>query len=207
MFLCLSEINTPSGYFCTNVWGISNNAANYQVFGNPDAGDNLGNQDGKAAISMTLVDGASSTVLVAERYGWCRKSLRVAATDMPSGYEWLGISPYGSVWSTGSMRAHYQSMLAYGNRVGTKDYTSQGDGPGSLWGHFLGKVGPNSRFQVAPTPFNTKCDYALAQTLHTEGMQLSMADGSVRSVSGSISGVTWWLVVTPNGGETQTSEW
>ena len=202
--VCPSEYNTSSGRFNPD-WGTTNYAANFQIFGNPDAGDNLNNQIGRAKLGSTISDGTTNTILFAERYGWCGKTTLLA----PQGMAYFSnvYTPYSSLWAAGSMRAYYQPMFAYGNRAGTQGYTSQGDGPGSLWGPCLGKVGPGSKFQVTPQPFNTACDYAVAQTPHSEGMQVSMADGSVRSVSGNISGATWWTVVTFNGGETLPSDW
>ena len=55
-------------------WGVGNYGANYQVFGNPDAGDILNNQDGKTKLN-SISDGTSNTVLFAERFGKCGKSL------------------------------------------------------------------------------------------------------------------------------------
>ena len=198
---CPSDITTQNGYFDAN-WGISNYAANYQILGDPQAGDTLNNMDGKAKVS-SISDGSSNTILFGEKLGRCGKS----ALPDPCTADFLKDTPYGSLWAHGNFKAHYQPMFAYGNASGTQGFSAQGEGPGSLWGPCLGKVGPGSKFQVAPNPFNTMCDYALAQTPHSEGMQVSMADGSVRSVSGGINGSTWWTVVTPRGGETVPSDW
>jgi hypothetical protein len=34
-----------------------------------------------------------------------------------------------------------------------------------------------------------------------------MGDASVRSVSSSVTGATWWAACTPNGGDTLGSDW
>jgi type II secretory pathway pseudopilin PulG len=67
-------------------------------------------------------------------------------------------------------------------------------------------VGPGSRFKVAPTPFAGNCDPTLASTAHA-ALQAGMADGSVRSVSPSVSGATWWAAGTPAGGDVLGGEW
>jgi prepilin-type N-terminal cleavage/methylation domain-containing protein/prepilin-type processing-associated H-X9-DG protein len=90
---------------------------------------------------------------------------------------------------------------------------------GSLWGNYLGdptmyaflagigvplngySVGPASKFQPQPTPFNGNCDPTLASSPHPGGIQACMADGSVRHVSASVTGFTWWYLLTPQGGE------
>jgi prepilin-type N-terminal cleavage/methylation domain-containing protein/prepilin-type processing-associated H-X9-DG protein len=42
---------------------------------------------------------------------------------------------------------------------------------------------------------------------HTGGINVGLADGSVRFVSGSISGTTWMAATTPAGGEVLGSDW
>jgi prepilin-type N-terminal cleavage/methylation domain-containing protein len=59
-------------------------------------------------------------------------------------------------------------------------------------------VGPGSKFLVAPRQGN--CDPTLASTYHPV-MPIAMADGSVRSVSPSVTGEVWWAACTPAGGE------
>jgi prepilin-type N-terminal cleavage/methylation domain-containing protein len=54
-------------------------------------------------------------------------------------------------------------------------------------------------FQAAPKVEH--CDGRLPQTPHSSGMICGWGDGSVRSVSPSISLTTFWSLVTPRGGE------
>jgi prepilin-type N-terminal cleavage/methylation domain-containing protein len=68
--------------------------------------------------------------------------------------------------------------------------------------------GPASKFQVQPAPFDSSaCDPRLASTPHSSGMQVCLADGSVRSISGGISPQTWWAACTPAGGEILGADW
>jgi prepilin-type N-terminal cleavage/methylation domain-containing protein/prepilin-type processing-associated H-X9-DG protein len=95
---------------------------------------------------------------------------------------------------------------------------------GSFWGYWLTSqpqtqplhagfavswqpydIGPRSKFLVVPDPRN--CDPTLASTPHRGGIQVLLADGSVRSLAPSISGTTWWAACTPNGGETLGTDW
>jgi prepilin-type N-terminal cleavage/methylation domain-containing protein len=64
-------------------------------------------------------------------------------------------------------------------------------------------IGPGSKFQTNPTPttFGGPCNSGLAQSLHTSGMNVSLGDGSVRFLTGSITDLNWWAMCTPNGGE------
>jgi prepilin-type N-terminal cleavage/methylation domain-containing protein len=95
---------------------------------------------------------------------------------------------------------------------------------GSLWGYWLARrpfvqplhagfaiswqpydVGPQSVFLVAPNP--TECDPTLASTPHRGGMIVALADGSVRTLSPSISGTTWWAACTPYSLEPLGNDW
>lgn len=68
-------------------------------------------------------------------------------------------------------------------------------------------TGPASLFQTAPQPWDTACNSDLAQTPHVSGMLAGMVDGSVRLLSPSLSGATWWAACTPNGGEELGQDW
>jgi prepilin-type N-terminal cleavage/methylation domain-containing protein/prepilin-type processing-associated H-X9-DG protein len=46
-----------------------------------------------------------------------------------------------------------------------------------------------------------------ATSPHTGGINVGLGDGSVRFVSGNISGTTWFAACTHNGGETLGSDW
>jgi hypothetical protein len=58
--------------------------------------------------------------------------------------------------------------------------------------------------QVKPEP--KQCDPSVPQSPHTGVSQIGMADGSVRSLSASVSAQTWWAACTPNGGEVLGSD-
>jgi prepilin-type N-terminal cleavage/methylation domain-containing protein/prepilin-type processing-associated H-X9-DG protein len=51
------------------------------------------------------------------------------------------------------------------------------------------------------------CNGGWTSSPHTAGANVGLADGSVRFVSGGISGSTWWSALTPAGGETLGSDW
>jgi prepilin-type N-terminal cleavage/methylation domain-containing protein/prepilin-type processing-associated H-X9-DG protein len=63
----------------------------------------------------------------------------------------------------------------------------------------------NTTFQVAP--LTGQCYYGSPSTPHSSGVVVSMADGSVRNVSPSISQSSWSAANTPNGGEVLGSDW
>jgi prepilin-type N-terminal cleavage/methylation domain-containing protein len=73
----------------------------------------------------------------------------------------------------------------------------------SLWNNYC--IGPSSKFQVQPDPRN--CDPTLASSPHPGGINIGMMDVSVRFVSATISGETWWALCTPASGEVLGSDW
>jgi prepilin-type N-terminal cleavage/methylation domain-containing protein len=68
-------------------------------------------------------------------------------------------------------------------------------------------IGPDSKFQTRPRPYMGDCDPTLASTPHIAGMQVCLADATVRTVSSGVSGTTWWAACTPRGGEVLGSDW
>jgi hypothetical protein len=63
-------------------------------------------------------------------------------------------------------------------------------------------IGPSSRFQVQPLP--GQCDPTRASSPHRAGMNVCMADGSLRFLPSTIDPAVWWALVTPSGGEPLT---
>src|SRR5262249_43479913 len=84
--------------------------------------------------------------------------------------------------------------------------------PGAVsWPTFSATLnGPASGgFQVSPKPngANPVCDARVPQTPHSGGMLVALGDGSVKTVGGSVAPVTFYMAVTPAGGETLPSDW
>ena len=77
--------------------------------------------------------------------------------------------------------------------------------PVSIWNGY--NIGPSSKFQVRPYPYRGNCDPTLASSPHPGGINVSLLDGSVRFVSESVSGKTWWDAITPAGGEVLGGDW
>jgi prepilin-type N-terminal cleavage/methylation domain-containing protein/prepilin-type processing-associated H-X9-DG protein len=70
-------------------------------------------------------------------------------------------------------------------------------------------TGPASIFMVAQTascPYSTNTLYR-ATSPHGTGINVGLADGSVRFVGQAVSPSTWWFALTLNGGEVLGSDW
>jgi len=174
-FLCASDGIGPRWAFPTTSppeWAATNYAGNFQVFGNPDAGD-AGDKNMKSDSSFRLiVDGLSKTITLAERYRQCRDGQPL------------------TLWAHGPWTQCYMAMLHYGPRSGAYAY-------GQWIGY--GQGGPASKPQDNPTA--SDCIWYLPQSFHPGGIHVSMADGSTQFINASIDGDTWWGLCTPNGGE------
>jgi hypothetical protein len=65
--------------------------------------------------------------------------------------------------------------------------------------------GPQIRPSLSGSVAN--CNGGIASSPHSGGIEVGLADGSVRFVSMGVSAPTWWYALTPNGGETLGSDW
>jgi hypothetical protein len=66
-------------------------------------------------------------------------------------------------------------------------------------------VGPESLFQIRPRPAD--CDPGRASTPHPAGIQICLADGSVRALSTAISAQIWWSACSPTEGDPLPADW
>ncbi len=131
---------------------------------------------GAAKIPTSFGDGTSSTILFAEKYARCLTS--------------SGAPIFGPGTERGNLWAWWHTGFVYYPRFAWQTWWGTG-------------AGPASRFQVKPFPFvgaDSQCDGARASTPH-EAMNVTLADGSVRVLSGDMSGTIWWALCTPAGGE------
>jgi type II secretory pathway pseudopilin PulG len=62
-----------------------------------------------------------------------------------------------------------------------------------------------ARFQVQPT--QEQCNPALTQAIHDNGIQVALADGSVRLINENITALTWWYATCPNDGNPLGPDW
>jgi prepilin-type N-terminal cleavage/methylation domain-containing protein len=154
-------------------------------------------RDNSARMPATFVDGTSNTILFGEHYQTCAD-----ATNL-WGYGGYGISnaSFGYLPLPGG----------FSTRKFAPDVPLRVNGSGQV----LGKVGldsPGPGTVTKPVPFQlmprlADCDPSIAQALHPGGMVAALGDGSVRTVSGSITQWTFWAACTPGGGETLPDDW
>jgi prepilin-type N-terminal cleavage/methylation domain-containing protein len=158
-------------------WASSCYACNWQVFGNPKtpSSANLQGWQSYPDLGSSFPDGTSQTVLFAEKYAYGTGALHT--TYKPTGALWANNDNPGDIFSPA-----FAVTYDFG---GT--YAMYSPAP--------------AMFQVKPTPWNTASNVNLASTPH-DAMNVVMGDGSVRSITGSVSPTAvWWPLLTPDGGD------
>jgi prepilin-type N-terminal cleavage/methylation domain-containing protein len=192
VFLCPSDPSVgPDGVVTIN--GVPFGAACYAPNGCVAGQTNPPGPQGKTRL-LDISDGLSNTILHAEKYARCSNT--TMAPPFQGG---------GTAWA-------YCTSLAFPWQPPPMDLPPRGFGPGFAIAAFanLGApdaVGPRSKFQVRPTPFEGNCDPTRASTAHPGGVQVGLADGSVRTLGPGLSPDTWWAAVTPSAGEVLGSDW
>jgi hypothetical protein len=151
------------------------------------------------SLTVSMPDGTSNTIIIAERYSACPQG---------NGDGTWGSPPYPNYFMTYAMGGANEGMPGFGWRTayGVAALSNLTGGDANLWPDFSNAVnGTVIPFQVAPLYAN--CDFHVTQTPHTSGMMVALGDGSVRSVSSSISVNTWTLACTPNDGAALPGDW
>jgi len=145
-------------------------------------------------LVTAMMDGTSNTVMFAERYRYCNPSWGGHTDPVWAASVWY--TP-NSLWALGMFGWNNQPFLsvAWGWGAGNQpSYTSNGNGGGG-----------NIPFQVAPLP--TACNWYVTQSGHTGTMNVTLGDGSCRSISPSISTTTWYYACTPSDGTPLGPDW
>jgi len=176
----------PLDFTVTDGQRVQNFASNARVFTDVGVGTPYGTTiavpgpgTGSAAIPRTFVDGTSNTMVFATRY-----ANNITASSGGA----VNCSAYDGLYQTTS--GAFFGVAAMGPLVTTSATSAAG-------------------WQLAPTLSQASCDptLGLAHSFGTGGMQVGLGDGSVRSVSPSLSGETWNRVLCPNDGLVLSSDW
>jgi prepilin-type processing-associated H-X9-DG protein len=161
------------------------------VFGNPSpglgapGGDPAGNPPynslGYPNLASTFPDGTSNTVLFAE--GLVKRA------------------GHYTLWAHGGWNNSWAPVFAY------SDYNGNAFNSG-MDGGTTGCGGPNANcmFQVQPTnPVQMSENPLVPACYHSNGMNVSFADGHCALLPSTMNPAVWWAICTPNGGETNTT--
>jgi prepilin-type N-terminal cleavage/methylation domain-containing protein/prepilin-type processing-associated H-X9-DG protein len=159
-------------------------AANFQVFGDPAFAND--HSTGKAArgkprIPATFTDGTSNTLLFAERYA-----------------HGVDGKERNNIWDHWDRYNEDTPGFVMRGLVGVPGNVDQLDGPASRF-----QVTPGYETGLGPVSYT----WRLAQTSHSAGMNVALADGSARTLSPAMSGDAWWAACTAAGGDQLGTDW
>jgi prepilin-type N-terminal cleavage/methylation domain-containing protein len=218
----------------TSVNGIPYGAASYALNGQVVTAMMANGHPVKGTLTLVgITDGTSNTLLFAERMAWCTGPDYPNPTTTP---RLAAGSVTWSIWARGGKEATI-SNWADGAPAAPPPTTSYATPPSpdgyTWWDNALfdapyrvasntnagpgPRTDPNFRqswdggvvnpggIQGMPKPL--QCDYRRLQALHGNVMNAGLADGSVRTVSASISALTWQRVASPTGGEVLGADW
>jgi type II secretory pathway pseudopilin PulG len=240
-FLCPADGSSPGGRFNAadllgvtgadytprisvngNFYGVTNYAINGQV---ATAAVQSGHAFRGGMTLMNIKDGASQTVLFAERMAVCTGP----------NYPRMGANPnLGSfsitfcIWARGAKSNAVDAWSDGANADNPAATTGTFPEGYSWWDnpaydtplsdslHYGPRSDPNFRqgyngvvnpggIEGNVVPFG--CDYRRVQALHGNFMTTGMCDGSVRMVSANLSASTWQIVSNPNDGLNPGSDW
>jgi prepilin-type N-terminal cleavage/methylation domain-containing protein/prepilin-type processing-associated H-X9-DG protein len=139
-----------------------------------------GNTEGSARIPASFPDGESNTIFYAERYATC-------GTGGDPNDQTGKVAC--NLW--GDSNAHWRAAFC----INTANTVPAGPG-----------YPPCKMFQVLPD-WITTCDYTVANSPHSGGINVCLGDGSVRFVSSGISPNTWIAACDPRDGQPLPGDW
>jgi prepilin-type N-terminal cleavage/methylation domain-containing protein len=178
-FIAPLDTSLPGNTVTINgtVWAASNYAANHTIFGYPGNGTNWvgfvnNDWDNKGRKIATISDGASNTVMFGERYAQCSSGGSLWA------YRNTDPAPSGPSYPGWARMSFFPANWTSNNR--STPFTA---------------VPPQNMPTVANcSPYNL-------QAFTDGGCQVSMCDGSVRTVRTSISSTVWFAAIWPDDGQ------
>ena len=163
-----------------NVWAYGNYGWNSGVFASPCVTSN------PKRTLVAITDGTSNTLAFAEQYATCGSYKKAWASD------WYNVSNSDDELYQPQIRAHGLSS-SNPSRCSSPAWTGTSPNPGA-------PVPQN-----APTVAN--CNPQNAQAMDASGCMVAMLDGSVRTVSTSISPTTWFAILWYDDGFVLGSDW
>ena len=163
-----------------------------------------------------ITDGTSNTIMWVEGYSKCKTSYYYDYSQYyGAGSYYKYDYAYTRVWNYDPLNYSYEYTYRYqapNPRANPPvPYVYEYSYIGTLYPYFYAygstdsKTGQTVPFEVKPSPEN--CYYAGAQATTSGGLQVCLCDGSVRSVSPSISLTTWQAAGTPSSGDMLGNDW
>jgi prepilin-type N-terminal cleavage/methylation domain-containing protein len=192
IFINPTDSSQSNGAYNDSGWGVysvTGYVSNYEAMGgiiNRTSGTPL-ILDTKRTI-QGIADGTSNTVMYTTRTAVCERNPCPYRPSYSGAF--YNIAPYANA----SSWFEWMPVINY--------WLNGPSNPGYV-------TGAATKFQVNPTwaGRGATCDFRLATQMGSGGILVGLGDGSVRTVSSSVSGQTWWAAMTPAGGEVLGNDW
>jgi hypothetical protein len=188
-FICPSDSTNMNGIGAG--WNLTSYNVNGQLF--------FGAQ--YASIGRSISDGTSNTAMYVEHIALCASpGGGNSATAGRSVWPAVNLTTGDPIvyWPGEATTSSYPGFPGFAIQYPTSMVPDPGNGNAMSW-----KVP-----QVTPSLGNSgTCDPTTASASHTGATLVGLADGSVRTVTPSITMRTWNGVLTPAGGEVLGSDW
>jgi len=183
-YQCPSDPSMSSGFAANQVggWAGSSYAGNWLVFGQSrDSSGGWGTTWAAQYNIGNIPDGSSNTIGFAEKYAACQG---VSGTG-------------GNLWShpSGDWGATWGPAFAAWRQ----------DNATSPWAPNNTNVLLPPQFQ--PNPWSSNCDFSRPSSGHSQVALVGLLDGSVRSVTASISAATWQTAIFGDDGNVMGTGW
>src|SRR5262249_10928993 len=206
-YICPSDPTEPSNidtFFTTPEAGFAsgNYGFNVMVF------DPRGNQaTSGATIVGGMPDGTTNTVMFAHRYKRCD-------ANGPNGIGGTGQTDWAAYPTDGQGGQWARPGFGFATYFIVNGPVPAVEGS-DFWGGIVSIAGedfssgrsvPPSGIPFQTKPANGECNFLVTQSPH-ETMVVGLGDGSVRTVSASISVLTWWQACNPKDGAVLGSDW
>jgi prepilin-type N-terminal cleavage/methylation domain-containing protein len=210
VFAAPNDPTLPAGGKAWDRGGATSYASNWHAFGGGGWED--WGQGGKARIPASFPDGTSNTIAYMERYAVCGPK---AGNDWDHSYVYAERSwqedgpaggPIGQFYNGGNTATSVFVLAYYWINCGAcfSETARDPNYPIVLTGPAAGTSTYFQLPQVAPSQNN--CDPKRLQTIG-QANQVLMMDGSVRSVSGNASAISWVRALVPNDGFVLGNDW
>ncbi|MEI7685054.1 MAG: DUF1559 domain-containing protein [Planctomycetota bacterium] len=202
-----------TGDAAADPWSSANYLANWNVFATANA------SKGFRALPRTpdaIGDGNSNTVMMAEGYAWCDGKGRTAFIA------WHENDPYFSFPNGGLNVGGVHNFGLTGNTSPSR--IQGGTRPAVESPYSTGFPNPSGspelifEFQIQPrplpfgnpvcqTPTSNCCNNLTVQTGHSAGINITLCDGSVRTLRSGMTLDTWRALLLPNDGKVVPGDW
>jgi prepilin-type N-terminal cleavage/methylation domain-containing protein len=219
-YYCPNDTSTSEGRFSAGDLSNTRLSVNGVGFGVTNYAYNAQVGTGKMSLP-NVTDGTSNTTLFGERMGHCN-GLNFPCTGCRPNL--LASSFTFSIWARGPwVRGTSQWLDGVGSNSNAWwdnpifDAPPKSVAPNPCSGDCGPRSDPNFRQNwnggvvnpggIQGNPFPTGCDYRRLQALHGNIMNAALADGSVRTISSTISAATWKIVCSPNDGLLPGNDW